>query len=235
MKKKYTLCVNSAEEWIQIAVAEYGELICGIETKSNKKGIVLIPKMIQQCLELANSHIEEIEKIACVIGPGSFTGLRISLSIVSSISITRNIPIGPINYIELLAFNGFRFIEGTIFVVQYAKIDLFNVQGFVGPEPISSITDLKVINSDQIKDIISIHDNIKVLGSGVRKSPDLFKGPHIKILDDVFDRPSLDSLAKYSENTTVSTKIPHPLYLRPSDAEQNLDKIIKNRGLGEFR
>ena len=232
MEKTLTLCVNSAEDIIQVALTKNGNLYSAVETKSQKKGIVLIPKMIQECLELADSSIESIEKIACVIGPGSFTGLRISLSILSAISITKNIPIGAINYIDLLAYNSFSFLKGTIFVVQYAKIDLFYVQGFSGPDPIIPITDLSVINASQTRDILNSYEKAQVLGSGVRRYPDLFKDMDITILDPIYDRPSINSLARYAEKIEYSTKIPKPLYLRPSDAEENLDMIIKNRGLG---
>ena len=232
MKKTLTLCVNSAEDIIQVALTKKGELYCGVEARSQKKGIVLIPKMIKQCLELVDGSIEFIEKIACVVGPGSFTGLRISLSILSAISLTKNIPIGGINYIDLLAYNSFCFLKGTIFIVQYAKIDLFYVQGFSGPDPIIPITDLSVINASQTRDILNSYKKAQVLGSGVRRYPDLFEDMDITILDPIYDKPSQDSLARYAEKIEYSTKIPKPLYLRPSDAEENLDMIIKNRGLG---
>ena len=231
MEKRFTLCVNSAEDIIQVALTKNGEFYAGLETKSQKKGIVLIPKMIKQSLELAEASLESIKKIACVAGPGSFTGLRISLSILIPISITKNIPIGAINYIDLLAFNAFCFLKGTIFVVQYAKIDLFYVQGFSGPDPITPITELSILNASQVKELMTSYKKIQVFGSGVRRYSDLFKDMDITILDPIYDRPSLNSLVKYAEKIKYSTNIPKPLYLRPSDAEENLDKIIKNRGL----
>ncbi|GAB6162729.1 tRNA (adenosine(37)-N6)-threonylcarbamoyltransferase complex dimerization subunit type 1 TsaB [Desulfothermus naphthae] len=231
MEKTLTLCVNSAEDIIQVALTKNGEFYAGLETNSQKKGIVLIPKMIKQSLELAEVSLESIEKIACVVGPGSFTGLRISLSILTPISITKNIPIGAINYIDLLAFNAFCFLKGTIFVVQYAKIDLFYVQGFSGPDPITPLTELNILNASQVKELITSYKKTQIFGSGVRRYSDFFKDMDITILDPIYDRPSINSLAKYAEKIEYSTNIPKPLYLRPSDAEENLHKIIKNRGL----
>ena len=51
------LIVNSAEEFIQVVINRGEESLYGLQRKSNKKGIILLPKMIKQCLELTGINI----------------------------------------------------------------------------------------------------------------------------------------------------------------------------------
>jgi len=231
-QEKKTLCVNSSEDYIQLAIGEGGGLLCGLETRAERRSIVLIPKLINNCLKIIDTDLSDISRLACVIGPGSFTGLRISISILTGISMSKNIPMGGINYLDLLAHNAFLSVKGRVFVILYAKINLVYVQGFDGPDPICPIHPPTVCRLDKVKDLFDTHKGeVYVLGSGVRRYEGLFDKWPITVLDPVFDRPSLESLIKYSSKIEYLTKPMSPLYLRPSDAEENLEDIVKKRGL----
>jgi len=49
--------------------------------------------------------IKDFDAIACVVGPGSFTGVRIGMSVAKSFCFSLNIPLITINSLELLAEN----------------------------------------------------------------------------------------------------------------------------------
>ncbi len=230
MEKEYTLIVNSVEDFIQVAVGEEEKLISGIEARSQKKGIVLLPRMIVQCMEIAGIDLSKISRIGCVTGPGSFTGIRIALSICSAIVMTKKIPIGEINYLKLLAQNAFKTTKGNLFVLKYARINLLYVQGFSGPDPLIPLTKPMVCSVNKVKDFLANYSSIKVVGSGVRKYRELFD-ENIVVLDPLFDRPSLALLVEHASTLSYKLTLPEPLYLRPSDAEENFEKIAKNRGL----
>jgi tRNA threonylcarbamoyl adenosine modification protein YeaZ len=231
-KQRLFICLNAAEEIIQLVVGDENNLLAGMEAKSDKKGIILIPKMIQQCLDIANLHIDDIAKLVCVIGPGSFTGLRISLSILTGISMGRKIPIGGIKYLDLLAQNAYLYVSGKVYVITYAKINLVYVQGFSGPSPVSPLGPPKVCRVDEIKKLLPQGERIYLVGSGVRRYLEVFKKScDVEILPSIFDKPSFESLLLAGKNVYGFHEPPKPLYLRPSDAEENFEKIAKNRGL----
>jgi len=48
---------------------------------------------IQGILRQANISLEDIEGIVCFKGPGSFTGLRIGLTVANTLAYTQNVPI----------------------------------------------------------------------------------------------------------------------------------------------
>ncbi len=223
----YILCLNSAEDVIQVAICENNKLLVGMEALSKKKGVVLLPKMVKQCLEVAKLDVSNIERISVVVGPGSFTGIRIAISYATGLAYGLNLSLGAINYLALLAQNAFFAVQGEVYVLTSAKINMVNMQGFSGPLPFKHITDPVAIPLNKIDKIVP--QNAYVLGSGVRNYLDLFEKQ--RILDPFFDKPSLESLALLSSQCEYSPNPPTPLYLRASDAEENLPNILKKRGL----
>ena len=60
-------------------------------------------KRIDDVLKLANTSIEELDFLAVGIGPGRFSGLRVSISAIKSISYVLSIPIVAISSLEIIA------------------------------------------------------------------------------------------------------------------------------------
>jgi tRNA threonylcarbamoyladenosine biosynthesis protein TsaB len=72
------------------------------EKNNNDLSIKLLPK-IKEIIEQLNLYITDIEMIFVVNGPGSFTGIRIGLTVAKTLAWSLNIPIIPISELELLA------------------------------------------------------------------------------------------------------------------------------------
>lgn len=62
-----------------------------------------ILKMILNILKMSCCTLKDIDFIACTIGPGSFTGIRISINIAQTLSVTHKIP--------LLSFSTFQILS----------------------------------------------------------------------------------------------------------------------------
>lgn len=59
--------------------------------------------MISDLLKNADIKIDDVGEIAVSIGPGSFTGLRIGLTVAKGLAVGRNIPIIPVQTFDALA------------------------------------------------------------------------------------------------------------------------------------
>ncbi|MCD4828146.1 MAG: tRNA (adenosine(37)-N6)-threonylcarbamoyltransferase complex dimerization subunit type 1 TsaB [Candidatus Cloacimonetes bacterium] len=64
----------------------------------------LMPQ-VAQCLEQAGLAIADIDLVAVSAGPGSFTGVRIGLATAKGLCAAREIPLWPVNTLDLLAHN----------------------------------------------------------------------------------------------------------------------------------
>ena len=69
-----------------------------------KAGKELMP-MLDRALKEAGMTAGDADFLAVVIGPGSFTGIRIGVSAARSLAYALNIPVVPVNTCELAAYN----------------------------------------------------------------------------------------------------------------------------------
>lgn len=69
------------------------------EITHSEKLLPLIDKMLKD----NNISLKEIDCIACTVGPGSFTGVRIAIATVKALTYVLNTPIFSMNTLELMA------------------------------------------------------------------------------------------------------------------------------------
>ena len=61
------------------------------------KNSSFIPKAINLCLSKTDCKLDQLDFIAVTIGPGSYTGIRVAISISQGIAYSLSIPLVPIN------------------------------------------------------------------------------------------------------------------------------------------
>lgn len=71
--------------------------------KTNHSNVIM--PLVDNLLKITNKKIEEIDKIGVVIGPGSFTGIRIGVAIAKGLCYGTDKKIVGINSLDLLAYN----------------------------------------------------------------------------------------------------------------------------------
>ncbi|MGC9064652.1 MAG: tRNA (adenosine(37)-N6)-threonylcarbamoyltransferase complex dimerization subunit type 1 TsaB [bacterium] len=96
------LALDTSTGYLSIAIIDddiplYEETIYSLKYHS-----ILLPKEIERALEITK---KKIEKIYIAIGPGSFTGLRVGLSVVKGIAIGGDIPVVGVPTFNGLAYN----------------------------------------------------------------------------------------------------------------------------------
>ena len=87
------------------AIIENGTTIAEIKEKlGNNLSEYTLPR-IEEMLNVKGIKPDEINKIIVVNGPGSFTGIRIGLTIAKTLAWAKNIPIVPISSLEAMALS----------------------------------------------------------------------------------------------------------------------------------
>ena len=129
-------------------------------------------KRIDDVLKLANTSIEELDFLAVGIGPGRFSGLRVSISAIKSISYVLSIPIIAISSLEIIA----REImekndkENVILIEDAGRGNLYIGSYALKNHEFIKLSDDRVANINEIK--ISQTDAL-IAGSGIIRYPDL--------------------------------------------------------------
>jgi tRNA threonylcarbamoyl adenosine modification protein YeaZ len=192
-----------------------------------------LPPALDECLREAGVAPGELKGVACVRGPGTFTGLRVVMSLAMGLARGAAIPVAGLDYLPLLAAAPCRLFSAEVWVCTYARKGLVYVQGFSGrrAEPLLDPAALPVDRAAEV--IRRRRASVALVGSGVRRDPGFWTSelPGAEVLDESWDHPAPDLLLQRAGSCVFGPGPLQPLYLRVSDAEANLERIAESRGL----
>ena len=196
-----------------------------------KQGIRILLPTLEHALNIIKAQPDSIKRIACVVGPGSFTGLRLSISTAQAIALAGNIPLGAIKYLPLLAQNAPK-ANNSFWVITYCRVNYVYAQSFSALDK-TPLTEVAVYALEELTELID--KDALLFGSGIVKNAAFFEKTTQKkswqILPPHYNDPSEKGLLDCAKKCEYSFDQLLPYYLRPADAEENLEYIAKLRGI----
>ncbi len=99
----YTLFIDTHNIDINLAIYKDGELLDTRVKSSTLHHSDNIMPLLSELLKANNLKVNEINSIFCVNGPGSFTGVRLGVTIAKTLAYTLNIPIRTITSLEMFS------------------------------------------------------------------------------------------------------------------------------------
>jgi tRNA threonylcarbamoyladenosine biosynthesis protein TsaB len=97
------LAIDTSTEALSIALCtERGTIERGLETARGHAEQIL--PLIDAVLGEANMRLSDLDGIAAGVGPGTFTGVRISVAVAQGLAYGAGLPVVPVTSLEALAF-----------------------------------------------------------------------------------------------------------------------------------
>ena len=100
------LSIDTSSSICSVAILENNVLIKEMHNYSEKEHSETLMPMIDEIFKETGLTLDNIGLIACSVGPGSFTGIRIGIATVKAFADAKNIPVVGVNSLEALAFCG---------------------------------------------------------------------------------------------------------------------------------
>lgn len=147
------LTVDTSTRSFSLSLFENGELSAHIELIrefSHSQQIVRVFKFILERLGLT---ITSLTAAYAGIGPGSFTGTRIGLSFVNTLSQVQSIPIAGISSLDLLAFDGTGWYNSAVTFLRSRKHEVYAAL-YIGGE---RKTDILALTCDEFTSFLEKH------------------------------------------------------------------------------
>lgn len=227
------LCIDASTEACSVAIKNGSEVIDKYQLAPRKHAALILPQ-VKELLQEAGINLNELDAIACNIGPGAFTGIRIAVSIAQGLSFGASIPSIAISSLESLAHVGksrkpeidvwICAIDARMNEVYFAVFELNNgdiLRRFdecvIAPEKIDWDSIIEKLEGKKLG----------LIGSGWSAYPDqMLKNEIINSSIQVENeypsaRHSLDIASKkLSDGEAIEAKDLQPMYLRNNVAEK---------------
>ena len=100
------LAIDSAGTRLTVAAKNDDAVVASVYDIGMKQSETLLPA-IDAVVSKAGLHIDELDYTALCRGPGSFTGIRIGVTVVKALAMALNKPIVAVNTLEALSFGIF--------------------------------------------------------------------------------------------------------------------------------
>ncbi len=221
-----------------VAVTD-GDQILGYTTINNglTQSELLLP-MAENLLRDLKLSFSDMDLLATSVGPGSFTGVRIGVSLVKGLAFGKNIPCVGVSTLEALAENLFP-LKGILLPCMDARRGQVYSATFHsdGKEMTRLTEDRAIALSDLAEELKQYGESIYVSGDGYDVAVkalsslgvELCPTPELNILENAVSVARV-AKRKFERDETVSDCELSPVYLRMPQAErERLEREAQNK------
>lgn len=215
------LSVDTSSSVCAVSLQENNNLIDEIDLDNGKTHSENFMPIVAEILEKNNKELKDINLIAAVVGPGSFTGIRIGIASIKAIAEVYNIPVVEVTSLESLARNV------VVKNVVCSLIDAKNNQVYAGifDSNYDKLEDYMADDINVVVESLKKYKNIVFVGDGAEKFADLLKENLSEIEISTENKQKafsagLIGIKKYEKNEIKNADSINPIYLRKSQAER---------------
>lgn len=209
-----TLAISTSSKICSVALLEDEKTIKELNIDNLKTHSENLVPLIDEIFKSTNKDVSELGLIACDVGPGSFTGIRIGISTAKAIAEVNQIPVISCTSLEALSYNATSNIICSL-------IDARNNQVYCGVFD----KEHNLIKDYMADDINSIMENLPedeicFVGDGAILHEKLLKGIFIQDNDIHASNIGICAYNKYKKGDVETADSIIPMYLRKSQAER---------------
>ena len=215
-----------------VAVMEDRKVLCEFTAQNRNTHSANLMPMAEAALEAAGRTIGEMDAVAAVTGPGSFTGVRIGVATAKGLAHGAGIPCIPVDALEALCISAGGF-DGVICPIQDARAGQVYGAAFRDGERLTDDEPLKL--ETFLEKIIPLGERFLFTGDGVPVHQErireilgekaFFAPPHLGFL-----RPSAAGVLAMQSGRRTDYLNLQATYLRPPNAQKNR-KLLEAMGM----
>jgi tRNA threonylcarbamoyladenosine biosynthesis protein TsaB len=230
------LNIETSTEVCSVSLAENGNLLHKKESAEGMNHSRLLTVFIDELFAESNISLKKLDAVAVSKGPGSYTGLRIGVSVAKGLCYGLEIPLISVNSLESLgiyaALNYMQFSEvkpesGPLFcpMIDARRMEVYTALYNANGEEIRPIS-AEIINGDFLQKELEKHP-VLFLGNGAAKCKNLLTNPNA-----IFAGPEATSagfMQQLSEKKFQLQQFEDVAYFEPFYLKNFVATIPKNK------
>jgi tRNA threonylcarbamoyladenosine biosynthesis protein TsaB len=213
-----------------VAVSDDGQHIFVREDFQGSSHATLLGGFIDEALSLIDSHAIPLDAVAVSCGPGSYTGLRIGVSMAKGICYGRDVPLIGLPTPEVLAVPVLLYQELPDDALLCPMIDArrMEVYAAIYDRALNVVreTSADIIDEHSYSDELNEHP-VYFFGNGAAKCREKITHPHARFIDNI--HPSAKMMFPLAEKAMVNGKFEDVAYFEPFYLKEFVTTTPKKR------
>lgn len=219
-----TLSFESSAKAASVALVKDGCMLaqytqCSALTHSR----TLLP-MAEDLLKNTDMTLNDVDRIACAHGPGSFTGIRIGVATVKGLSWALDKPCVGVSTLEAMAWHGVSAGGYVCCVMDARRSQVYNAIFEIRDGRPVRLTDDRAVSLEELKaDVEKLGQEVLLVGDGTKITADFFlkNGVPFRTAPENLVMQSAWGVAMAAEGKEAGkSESLLPVYLRLSQAER---------------
>lgn len=227
------LNIETSTSVCSVALSHEGQIVFRRENYEGPSHASCLGGYVQEAMNAAQHYNLKLDAVAVSCGPGSYTGLRIGVSMAKGVCFGLGIPLIGVNTLEIMACNVMfreKYPEDVLFC---PMIDARRMEVYSAIYDLS-LTPVKAISADIIEP--GIYENyltdrtVLFFGNGAEKCKSVLNGRNALFLDKTIDPLASDMLAlaekAFRERNFKDVAYFEPFYLKEFVATKPKHKVL---------
>ena len=223
------LNIETSTHVCSVAISDNGQVIFNKEDHSGPNHAVKLGVYVDEALSFIDAHGIPLEAVAVSCGPGSYTGLRIGVSMAKGICYGRDVKLISIPTLELMAVPvliGEHPAEEDALIVPMLDARRMEVYAKVMDRALKEVRPIQadIVDADTYKEYLD-RGTVYFFGNGAEKCMEVINHPNARLVKGI--EPLAKNMAPLAEKRFVEGKFEDVAYFVPFYLKDFVAKMPK--------
>ena len=223
------LNIETSTDVCSVAISDSGQVIFNKEDHSGPNHAVKLGVYVDEALDFLDSHGLPLEAVAVSCGPGSYTGLRIGVSMAKGICYGRGVKLIAVPTLELMAVPvllGEHPEDEDALIVPMLDARRMEVYAEVLDRALKVVRPIQadIVDADTYKEYLDQH-HVYFFGNGAAKCMETINHPHAHLVEGI--EPLAKNMAPLAEKRFAEGKFEDVAYFVPFYLKDFVAKMPK--------
>ena len=223
------LNIETSTDVCSVAISDTGQVIFNKEDHSGPNHAVKLGVYVDEALDFLDSHGLPLEAVAVSCGPGSYTGLRIGVSMAKGICYGRGVKLIAVPTLELMAVPvllGEHPEQEDALIVPMLDARRMEVYAEVLDRALRVVRPIQadIVDADTYKEYLDQHP-VYFFGNGAAKCMETINHPNAHLVEGI--EPLAKNMAPLAEKRFVEGKFEDVAYFVPFYLKDFVAKMPK--------
>ncbi|MDE6392715.1 MAG: tRNA (adenosine(37)-N6)-threonylcarbamoyltransferase complex dimerization subunit type 1 TsaB [Muribaculaceae bacterium] len=182
------LNIETSGKICSVALTRDGALEMQLDDREGMQHANRLAPFVERCMAELHRKEEKLDAVAVSMGPGSYTGLRIGLSLAKGLAFSLGVPLIGVDTLKIIAVKAmFRSMDWTGDEVLVPMVDARRMEVFTAPYDfaLNALAEPgpMILDKDSFADLLDSGRQLWFMGDGAEKAKEVITHPNARWID----------------------------------------------------